>query len=194
MTASAAPSMQAQHRRMVVAHRVDDGGVDQVEPDTRDSSPCEIGDLVEPPRLATSASLAPVAARDREGDDGLAIEACEGARLLRTRRYQRRQLVQADLAVARSRRSRSGTEGIEAGRAPASVRIDCSWPPSSPRPPAMSAEVSRSWRFTSAAVMPSARSRSGLKCHTDLASDTAQTLDSADAFHALDLTGRSRRR
>ncbi|MET3862823.1 hypothetical protein ABIC20_000132 [Methylobacterium radiotolerans] len=43
----------------------------------------------------------------------------------------------------------------------ASVRIDCSRPPTSPRPPAMSAEVRRSCRFTSAAVIPSDSSRSG---------------------------------
>ncbi|MET3783152.1 hypothetical protein ABIC24_000779 [Methylobacterium radiotolerans] len=45
----------------------------------------------------------------------------------------------------------------------ASARIDCSWPPTSARPPAMSAEVRRSCRFTSAAVMPSASRRSGFK-------------------------------
>ena len=37
---------------------------------------------------------------------------------------------------------------------PASVRIACSRPPMSPRPPARSTWVALSWRFTSPAVMP----------------------------------------
>ena len=44
---------------------------------------------------------------------------------------------------------------------PASVRMACSRPPISPRPPARSTLVARSWRLTSPAVMPKASSRSG---------------------------------
>ena len=70
-------------------------------------------------------------------------------------------------------------------RAPARVRIACSWPASSPRPPPRSTLSARTCSLTAAAVTPSASSFCGIERDADLAVDAAEALHFADAVDAL---------
>ena len=68
---------------------------------------------------------------------------------------------------------------------PASVRIACSRPAISPRPPARSTLVALSCLLTSPAVMPKASSRSGSSAMRISRSAAADALDLRHALHAL---------
>ncbi len=72
-------------------------------------------------------------------------------------------------------------------RAPASVRIACSCPPTSPRPPPRSTLVARTWALTSAGGDAEGQQPVGVEQDADLAVDAAVALDAADALQALQL-------
>ena len=82
------------------------------------------------------------APRHREGDDGFAVELGKGSRLF-DGIGDGGEVVEANL-VSAGDDDGSRLQVGETDRAAARVRIDCSRPPTSPRPPAMSAEVMRS--------------------------------------------------
>ena len=72
-------------------------------------------------------------------------------------------------------------------RAPASVRIACSWPPTSPRPPPRSTLVARTWRVDLGGGDAERQQPVGIEQDADLAIDAAVALDAADALQALQL-------
>ena len=149
---------QRLHRGRVVAARVGDRVVDLGEAD--------VGVLLAAARpaclsttSATDSSLAPLERNTEKVTTGSPLRrANERCSLASSMTWPRSR--QADLAAAGQARSWS-RRAPRRVRAPASVRIACSWPPTSPRPPPRSTLVARTWRLTSAAVMPSASSRSG---------------------------------
>ena len=172
---------QRLHGRVVGAERVVDHRVDQLELDVRDA-PSAARRPSWPRRRRRRRRSRPWRARWRTPRP-----ACRRARRRCAARPWRRVTV-----PSWSRRTLRplGSAIVVAARSstvclPASVRIACSRPPISPRPPARSTLVARSCRLTSPAVMPKASSRSGSSATRISRSTPPMRSICDDALHAL---------